>query len=382
MSNYEHPSKNKVEYVLGKNYTVPVLMLLYDFHEHNSAHEKQEKKKRVTTSTFTKISTHYQGPVKRAKELAEIGLTDIKESPNPRVKEAFELTKEGMIIAKRLKEIENNIKKIEKSPSSESQTNDEWKHNPLIKDHTDRVLIATVWLPHYCTEDIDDEYESPSTIIMPTRKKKIKTLEGPEDAYVVYVDEYVKAIKHSLKMNEKAKGIPHTPNDILNQDFLSKEVKRGIKIHSSATNFAKEVQKNLVNKLGSLSSYFNNLEGNPRNESSSLGFKVKSFETKGDNPGEEIKNMTLVEFMHNIVSSTMLKNHLKNETNVDIDNIEFYSEPEALMSNNRANLYYQIKTPYPELRYDYTGVPDDLDLPENKIIKEGYLIRKDMPKNQ
>ncbi len=109
-----------VEYQLGKNYTVSVLLLLYDYKLYNDEVDEEDKKG-VTTSTFTKISTRYGGPARRARELADMNLIEIEEEPNPRIKEAFKLTEEGVEVAKGLKNLEDILKNMDEKIQQRSE---------------------------------------------------------------------------------------------------------------------------------------------------------------------------------------------------------------------------------------------------------------------
>jgi len=84
--------------VLGGQYVAELLLFLL---------EREE----VHTVELKEISSYYQGVMRKAEELALIGLVNIEESADPYRKRTFMLTEEGIEIAEILKEAEDHIQR-------------------------------------------------------------------------------------------------------------------------------------------------------------------------------------------------------------------------------------------------------------------------------
>jgi len=82
--------------ILGEAYAVNILVFLYD---HGSAVAKEMRA----------VASNYNTIVKVARKLEEQGLLNISVVTSPRVTHTYRLTEKGMLVAKKLKEIEELI---------------------------------------------------------------------------------------------------------------------------------------------------------------------------------------------------------------------------------------------------------------------------------
>lgn len=85
--------------ILSEKYVSALLIFLFN-------------NKNVHTSDLKNISSYYQGIVKKAEELQNIGLIEIEEQNKPFRKKTFRLTDDGKIVAEKLNEIEDDLKDI------------------------------------------------------------------------------------------------------------------------------------------------------------------------------------------------------------------------------------------------------------------------------
>lgn len=82
--------------VLGGQYVAELFLFLL---EKGEAH----------TVELKEISSYYQGVMRKAEELAKIGLVKIEENADPYRKRTFKLTEDGRTIAMMLKEVEDHL---------------------------------------------------------------------------------------------------------------------------------------------------------------------------------------------------------------------------------------------------------------------------------
>ncbi len=85
--------------ILSERYVSSLLLFLF-------------KNEDVHTVDLKSISSYYQGIVKRAEELSDMGLIDIEEQSKPFHKRTFRLTPDGKKIAEKLNEAESILKEI------------------------------------------------------------------------------------------------------------------------------------------------------------------------------------------------------------------------------------------------------------------------------